>query len=198
MKKVIRILISFAMLFCLGLGTMAADASGVSKGFEIRDYSFNALRNEILKENKVFARGNIKSIEVYDAGLSKFDDGLCRQSLIIVTKSASGTVSGTATDHWFRGPFTKGSPLADVSVTGNFKYDGKTASVSSSSYDYEILGDRDQVSFTKKSIKDTDGRTAKVDLKYSIQFNVLSDTETVTVKCSKDGDITRVGQDELI
>lgn len=167
-----------------------------------RDYSFEALKAEVLKSR------NFTNVEVVNLGAEEYADGLKNQRILVIETSPADsrsseykTKTGTAIDHWFRGPFTKGKAVADVKISATFKYNGSNAKVVSSSDSCQRFDTN--ATYTKKSITETDGvtlvTTAKVDLKYTMLYKTgLADSETVTVKCGKDGKITSVGQDELI
>lgn len=55
----------------------------------------------------------------------------------------------------------------------------------------------------ERSVKFTDGtgileHSGRVDTEYRVDYNMLFDNETISLKCSKDGEVTGYGENESI
>jgi hypothetical protein len=145
-------------------------------------------------------------LEIRNAGIEVYESGLVRQSIIVQQKAkTAGTISGNVIDYWYR-LFDKSKPICRVMIFAEFDFDGSHVEVVRDGYDftYYIYSDyKDDTSVRERSVKFTDGGGAlnpysRVDTEYIVDFLSLSDTETISISCDKDGNLTRYGQDESI
>lgn len=154
-------------------------------------------------EREASAYGS-EGVEKINNGIVAYSNGYVKQQVLTIDSRTRGGFTAWVTDHWYRLSNAE-KPVCDVTIRCTFYYDGNLATADKSSYnfDYYIYSDfRGDTYVREKDVKFKNGfllsTSARVDATYSVNFMTLLDNETISLECSKDGDVTRYGQNESI
>lgn len=199
-RKISIVLVVVLILQIFTVQTLAAD-SPVSLNAKKANQFYDLAVRQVASELNVSSQAEIRN-----AGIEVYENGLVRQSIIVQQNTrVSGTISGNAIDYWYR-IFDKSSPMCRVMIFAEFNFDGSNVEVVRDGYDftYYIYPQyEDDTYVTEESVKFTNGGGAlrpysRVDTEYIVDFITLSDKETISISCDKDGNLTRYEDEESI
>lgn len=153
-----------------------------------------------VKSDNVYA----ETPTIIDGGTVAYANGLVKQSTIVVftdiqKSSDYDSYIGIAVDDWYS--ISKGQFIGSVSLGGEFEVDGWEANVVNYGFSYESEYQDSLLVQEKNTSEDSSQGTsnyAQIETDYYAYSEGNSASASISLRCDKDGNITRYGDNECV